>query len=102
MQMVYRLPACRSTVDDQAIAAVAEAVGLGQAIRHAHQPAHQRFLRRCQVRDTRNMQLRDHDQMGGRLRMDVGKGERLRIFMRTCGGDFSIHDAAEEAGRRHG
>ena len=99
MQVKNRLTGARAGVDDDA-----ESVGdfqfAGERGGHPVQMAYQRLVGRIGVERRSKMLARNNQQVHGRLRVDVVKGEAGIIGIGDFGGDLPVHDFAEDAGCR--
>lgn len=68
----------------------------GEALGGDEQMAEQRFLRRCRVRDGFDVFARHNEEMHAILRVDVGEGDALLVFVGNGGGDTFIYNLAKK------
>ncbi len=96
MQVMNGLAAVRAGIDDQSMS-VAELMRAGKVRSYGHQMPQQRRMFFRNVGKRGEMLLRDDEQMRRCLRVNVGKGDALGIFVKELGGDNAGDDLAEEA-----
>ena len=96
VEMIDGLAAVGSGVDDQAVA-VAEAL-LARDLTGCPQQMTEEIGVSCRgVRVGRDVLFGDHQQMRGRLRVDVRKGQHAVVFVDAVDGNGAGGDLAEEA-----
>jgi hypothetical protein len=94
--MVYGLATVFAGVDYGAVAA-AESFLAGNFCHYPEQVAEQWNVFGCCFGERDDMPARDDEHMHGGMRVNVGEGDALLIFVDTRGGDASVEDLAEEA-----
>ena len=96
MEVVDGLAAVVAGVDDQAVA-VGEAVGAGEVCRYGGEMAEEGGVFFRDVGERGEVLFGDDEEVGGGLRVDVGEGEGVVVFVEALGGDGAGDDLAEEA-----
>ena len=97
VQVKNCLPCAGARVDDGAIALGIESPLPRQLARHEKKMSKQRRIIGLSLHKGGNVLARDHQQVNGRLGMDVFKGDGAVILMDDSGGNFSIQYPAKEA-----
>jgi hypothetical protein len=96
VQVENDLSAVRAGVDDQAISGIHDPFLFGKLFSDREKPAHkglilgQEVIYRCDVFD------RDNQEVGGRDRMYVAKGDDFIVFVNDASRRFSLDDLAED------
>jgi hypothetical protein len=98
--MVHRLPAVIACVNDNAIASI-ELVTAGKVGSHRHKMSEQRLML-CHGPGLRgDVFLRDDEEMGGGLWVDIREADAELVFIDTTGRNGTVNDLAEDTVRRH-
>ena len=92
MQMGHRFAAIGTVVDDEAVAGLVQAKGLGHGGGLEQQMSQQGMIGGLRLGDARHGFLGHDQNMGGRLRGDVAEGEDQIIFLNDRGRDFAGGD----------
>lgn len=95
--MVYGLAAVGAGVEDYAIA-VGEAFGAGDLSCGPEEMADEFLVVGVGFGEGDDVLARGDEDVDGGLRMDVGEGVALVVFVDRGGGDGAVDDLAEEAG----
>ena len=95
MDMVHFLAAVAVAVDDQPIAIVGKTFIAGDLRRDGHHPAQRQLMFSGDVIYGRNQNIRDNQNMGGRLRGDVAKSGHKLILIDNIRRDLPANDFAE-------
>src|SRR5207237_9553974 len=95
MDVSYGLHPVGSGVDDHAETAVADSLLSSHAQRQRMHAADQPPVLHLMQR--RNVLPGDHQDVDGRLRIDVGECEQLRVLGESFGGNRSLGDLADDA-----
>ena len=96
MEMVHRLAAILSGVDDHAIASI-QLLPSRNLCCHSHEVPQQRSVLGQRLRLRRDVLFGNNQQVRRRLRIDIGKTDAEFILMHSIGGDGSGDDFAEQA-----
>ena len=94
--MIDGLAAVGAGVDDHSIA-LGEAFGAGNLRRRPDEMADELFVIRVGFGEGDDVLARGDEDVNGGLRMDVGEGVTLVVFVDGRGGNGAVDDLAEEA-----
>lgn len=95
MQMKDGLARARIAVDHRPVAALCNAFLRRNFSRNLKQSAKQLGILRLRIVQGWDGLARDHQDMHRRLRIDIAKGDDLRILINDVGGDVAGQDPAE-------
>ena len=96
MQVIDGLASISAGIDDHAVAG-GEILFTGDFGHGPQEMAEQGAVIGGCFCERNDVPARDDKQMHWRLRMDVGEGDALLVFVDACGGNASVDDLAEEA-----
>lgn len=97
MEVRDHLAAIGAGIDDQAIASLAEALLLGQGGSAKEEPAQQSCLLPAGLGNAGDMLPGDDQNMGRRPRMNVPKGNNIRVLIDDVARSLAAGDLAEDA-----
>src|SRR5687768_4256082 len=95
----HRLAGVRACVDDDAVAVGREPFRRGEGLGDQHQPSEHLRVRR--LVQGGHVGLRDYEDMGRRLGVDVAKGDRVLVLVHELRRYLATHDAAEQTAVGH-
>lgn len=101
MQVIDRLAAVRSAVDHGAVAA-RQFEFLGELRGDDEQVADEFGIVRFEVGEGDDLPFGNHQQVRGRLRIDVAEGDAAVVLVDDVGGDLAIDDSLEDGFVGHG
>ena len=96
MQMRNGFPAVRPVVYYQTIAGFGKAEFFGDFGCFEKQMAEQFVIVGRSFGDSRDVFLRNNQDMDGRFGVDVAEGEHKVVFVNDVGGDFAVDDLLED------
>ena len=85
-------------IEHEAEAAILESFGLGEVARSPQQAPDEGVVLRGEVREARDVPLRDHEHMHGTLGVDVVEREDGIVLVGHPGGDPARDDLTEQTG----
>src|SRR5713101_5155402 len=105
MEMRHVLMGCRAVIGEDAVAGLGDTLLMRDPADRPHES--RQLGRRCvrrKIIDRQIFALRDYDDMRGRLRVDVAKGEDMLVLENFVARQFAAQDAGEDIAAvvRHG
>ena len=97
MDVKDRLPSVTVAVEDRPIAAGGQPMFAGDCGGAPDQCPHEAVIALLQIVERRDVTLGNHEDMCGRLGIDVLEGHYLVVFIHALGGNLARHDLAKEA-----